>query len=113
MRYCGPGDFWSLNFGIYDAPRSNALPIIMGVIAISLAVIGLILVLNWRNDNNKPTGPVIDPAALAEMGRPAIATDGTLTGTPEFTFGRSGYAVKLTEEGYVVKKIRGLVISFQ
>ena len=53
-----------------------------------------------------------DPAALAEMGRPAIATDGTLTGTPEFTFGRSGYAVKLTEEGYVVKKIRGLVISF-
>ena len=72
MRYCGPGDFWSLNFGIYDAPRSNALPIIMGVIAISLAVIGLILVLNWRNDNNKPTGPVIDPAVLAEQNQQNI-----------------------------------------
>lgn len=39
MRYCGPGDFWSLNFGINDEPkRMNPILLIIG------CLVGLILI---------------------------------------------------------------------
>ena len=65
MRYCGPGDLWSLNFGINETHRNNALPIIMGVIAICIAIIGLGLILSWRNTAN--SGTPIPESAVAEQ----------------------------------------------
>ena len=67
MRYCGPGDFWSLNFGINETPRSNALPIALAIVAICIAVVGVVLIMNLLN--NQPQQPIVqeDSAALAEQ----------------------------------------------
>lgn len=46
MRYCGPGDFWSLNFGINDAPKqSNPYYVmLMGAgILVVLMIVGALL----------------------------------------------------------------------
>lgn len=51
-----------------------------------------------------------DPASLAEMGAPVVSSTGTLSGTPTFTFGRGGYVVKLTDDGYIVEKRLGLTV---
>lgn len=51
-----------------------------------------------------------DPASLAAMGAPVVSSTGTLSGTPTFTFGRGGYVVKLTDDGYIVEKRLGLAV---
>ena len=67
MRYCGPGDFWSLNFGINDNPRSNALPIALAIVAICIAVVGVVLIVNLLNNQPQQTIVQEDSAALAEQ----------------------------------------------
>ncbi len=53
---------------------------------------------------------IADPASQAEKGTPVIMSTGTLSGTPEFSFARGGYEAKLTDDGYIVKKILGLIV---
>ena len=46
MRYCGPGDFWSLNFGINDAPKqSNPIHVMLvgAAILVVLMIVGALL----------------------------------------------------------------------
>ncbi len=66
MRYCGPGDFWTLNFGINDEPAKNAMmPIIVAGAAV-LVILLLAIVIIFKISNNNPTPQVITQPATSQ-----------------------------------------------
>lgn len=54
MRYCAPGDFWSLNFGINDEPRRNNGLIVVLVAVIVFLAIGLTYFITTNGQSDKP-----------------------------------------------------------
>ena len=62
MRYCGPGDFWSLNFGINDEPKGSnkGLILAIGLICITILIGGFVWIGSKLTNNQQQ-----QPQALA------------------------------------------------
>ncbi len=70
MRYCGPGDFWSLNFGINDAPKQSNPYHVMFVgaaILIVLMIVGALLYKSVSSSNTSEPSAPGQPATSANV----------------------------------------------
>ncbi len=66
MRFCAPGDFWSLNFGINDEPPKNNIPIyFLGTVLLIIAFLAVfaIYLSKDKNENNNQSPQVTTNAA--------------------------------------------------
>lgn len=61
MRYCAPGDFWSLNFGINDEPKRNngLFMLLIAVVMVVACGVTAFMVMYLNSSQSEPTKEVI------------------------------------------------------
>lgn len=70
MRFCAPGDFWTLDFGSNEAPKSNLVPILVAVVLIVVILVGgglYALSMMNQQQQNVPQQPVISAEERAKI----------------------------------------------
>ena len=70
MRFCAPGDFWSLNFGINDEPKkNNTIPILIAVVLIVLIIAGTLIYIQSLNQSTVPAQPATPQISEADKAK--------------------------------------------